>query len=396
VAVDAAGNVFVVGERNVAGMLDPVNDTVFYVSKRDPSGAEVWTHFYGQGARRGQYRLKTAIDAQGNLVVVGDFAGTGDFDGATLTPLGSRDAFAILLDSEGHRIWSRTFGTPELVLMPGVDGPDSLGHVGTGASSVAFDAAGDVVLVGSFREHVNFGSGLLDAKQGSDFAVVLDHTSGKPLASRQIADSELPSVAADAAGGIVIASTYQPGGVLVTKLDSMLTETWKKSFPASGLVSPSAVKVDSSGNLVVTGTFSSTTIDFGAGPLASGDALGLFLASLSPSGDTRWSEVVSSSGEAKRISDPRLALGAAGQAVIAANCEGTASVGGMSVTTKPGSGQDVCLVRLDTNGKPLSTGLYSEQSDDALWDMALTPQGGAVVVGLAIGSPVRGFVGLIP
>lgn len=240
VAVDAVGNVFIVGERNVAGTIDSVNDTVFYVSKRDPSGAEVWTHFYGQGARRDQYRLTAATDAQGNLVVAGDFAGTGNFDGATLTPLGSRDAFAILLDGEGHRIWSRTFGTSELVSMTGVDGPDYMGHVGTGASSVAFDAAGDVVLIGSFSEHVNFGSGVLDAKKGGDFAVVLDHSDGKSLASRQLVDSGFPSVAADPAGGIVIASTYQPGGVLVTKLDCPRAATRAGARPCSAPVKPKA------------------------------------------------------------------------------------------------------------------------------------------------------------
>ena len=82
--------------------------------------------------------------------------------------------------------------------------------------------------------------------------------------------------------------------------------------------------------------------------------------------------------------------------MIAANCEGTATVGGLSATTKPGSGQDVCIFRLDPDGKPLSAGVHGEQSTDVLRDMALTPQGGAVVVGLAIGPVVQGFVALIP
>lgn len=400
VAIDAVGNVFVVGERNVVGHIDPANDAVFYVSKRDPSGKELWSRLYGQGARRNQYRLTAAVDAQGNLVVAGEFNGTGDFDGATLTPLGSGDAFAILLDPEGHRIWSRTFGTSELVLMSGVDGPDYQGPVETGASSVTFDAAGDVVLAGDFHEHVDFGNGALDAAKGSNFVVVLGHADGKSLASRQIADSWFPIVAADPGGAIVIASTYEPvggsGGVLVTKLDSMLAEVWKKSFLAGGLAGPSAVKVDSSGNLVVAGSFTETMIDFGGGPLTSGASFDVFVAGLSPSGDARWSEAISAGGPGN-IRNPRLAVGAGGQAVIAADCEGQLSVGGMSVMTK--SGQDICLVRFDIDGKPLTTGLYSGPSDDSLQAMALTPQGGAVVVGFSSnenGQNVQAFDALIP
>ena len=91
----------------------------------------------------------------------------------------------------------------------------------------------------------------------------------------------------------------------------------------------------------------------------------------------------------------RLALGVGGRAVIAADCEGKASIGGVSVAAK--SGRDVCLVRLDTDGKPLSTGLYDGPSDVGLQALALTPQGGAVIVGVSIGAPpAQGFVALIP
>src|SRR5262249_45258362 len=158
--------------------------------------------------------------------------------------IGSGDAFAVLLDNDGDLIWSRTFGTPETVWQQNPDGPGANVHVPTGASDVAFDAAGNVILAGEFMLHVEFGDGTLDAANGADFVVALAAADGKTLWSNQIAQSWLPYVTADPSGDVIVGSTFQSasGGVLITKLDAGGALLWSKSFPGGGLAGASAVK----------------------------------------------------------------------------------------------------------------------------------------------------------
>src|SRR5262245_12812522 len=71
VAVDAAGNAFVVGQWWDPGGTDPA----FYVKKLDPTGHPIWSRTYGDGAFADEYRLTAALDAEDNLVIAGELVG---------------------------------------------------------------------------------------------------------------------------------------------------------------------------------------------------------------------------------------------------------------------------------------------------------------------------------
>lgn len=123
VAIDAAGNAFVVGWGATEHPGAPNSDYHTVVRKLDPAGTMLWskTMDLAMGSA-------IAVDGSGNVVIGGSVVGA--LPGATSA--GLSDAFVAKLDPSGNPIWTKQLGT-------------SGGDYGTG---VAVDAAGNVFLGG--------------------------------------------------------------------------------------------------------------------------------------------------------------------------------------------------------------------------------------------------------
>jgi hypothetical protein len=105
VAVDAVGNAYVAGwtsgalsGQEPAGMLDA------FVSSYDPSGTERWTRQFGSA--ESDLAHGVAVDGAGNVYVVGETRGT--LPGQRSA--GGRDAFVRSYDGFGNERWTRQFG----------------------------------------------------------------------------------------------------------------------------------------------------------------------------------------------------------------------------------------------------------------------------------------------
>src|SRR5678815_5844983 len=73
--------------------------------------AHVWSRAFGDTSF--QSGRSIAIDAAGNVVVVGDFEGTVDFGGGPMGPTtGGKDfdAYVAKFDPAGNHLWSKWFG----------------------------------------------------------------------------------------------------------------------------------------------------------------------------------------------------------------------------------------------------------------------------------------------
>ncbi|MCA9220013.1 MAG: SBBP repeat-containing protein, partial [Planctomycetales bacterium] len=122
------------------------------------------------------------LDASNNVLVVGDFVGTADFDPSTatsnLTSGGNRDLFIAKLTTGGTFTWARRVGAGE-------------SELGTG---IATDASGNVYAVGSFRGTVDFNPGAAtvdltsrdDSQFGSDVFVLKLSASGDYVWARTL------------------------------------------------------------------------------------------------------------------------------------------------------------------------------------------------------------------
>ena len=126
---------------------------------------------------------------------------------------------------------------------------------------------------------------------------------------------------------------------------------WAKSFGgAAGGGTATAVAVDSSGNIVVTGTFNGT-VDFGDGPLTANGSTGVFVAKLDSSGNILWSKAFGDAHVTSATAPVGVAVDASNNIAIAGQFDGSLDFGGGALTSKGST--DIFAVHLDTMGNHL-------------------------------------------
>lgn len=155
-AVDGSGGLQVAGYFSGTtdlggGVLTSAGGTDMFVARYNAAGAHLWSKRLG-GVNSETLRA-VAVDSRGNLLVAGDFSGTADFGGGTLTSAGGNDLVVAKYDASGAYLWSRSFG--------GSDNGDS-------PEVLAVDGSGNVLVSGSFFGTVDFGGGLLSSSGGYD------------------------------------------------------------------------------------------------------------------------------------------------------------------------------------------------------------------------------------
>jgi hypothetical protein len=206
IAVDPTGNLLIAGEFSNTSDLDPGPGTAtitalgFYdvfVSKLDSAGNFVWGRRMGGTGFDLSYGM--AVDGSGNVVTVGHFEGTADFDPGVgqfnLTSAGGYDVFVSKLDSDGNFVWARRIG----------------GAANSYPIAVALGADGSVHVVGEFSGTVDFdpGAGVfeLTASGSSDGFVFKLGAAGDFLWAKQLggpgSGSETARSVAVGAGGNV-------------------------------------------------------------------------------------------------------------------------------------------------------------------------------------------------
>ncbi|AUX38701.1 uncharacterized protein SOCE26_000790 [Sorangium cellulosum] len=230
----------------------------------EPTGAPRWSARFGAAGNDVGYGV--AADASGNLYVAGWFTGTVDFGAGPLVSAGGEDIFLIKLDPLGNVIWSQRFGTET----------DERG------GAVAVDAAGDVLLTGSYVARdpgfsepppatVDLGGGQLPHAPALSFfgntepLFVAKFTGdGEHLWSRGYPpvgfawEPETYDVAVDTAGNVAVlyGSLYdngQPtpeGNSAIKVLDASGNLLWEAQNDLGDGIEGS-VEFDSAGNLVV-------------------------------------------------------------------------------------------------------------------------------------------------
>jgi hypothetical protein len=329
IAVDAAGNVLLTGYFNGsvsfggAPLTSSGGEDVF-VAKLDPNGSHLWSASFGDGAKQNGQAI--AVDAAGNVVVTGDIDGTVDFgDGAPVTAAGS-NAFVLKLNPGGDVLWKKHFGDADL-------------QVGFG---VAVDAAGNVLLTGSFSGSIDFGGGPLTSAGLDDvFIAKLNAAAGGFVWAARFGDASEQngtSIASDAAGNAVITGRFKGsvnfgGGsmsagamdnIFVAKFTSGGQLMWSKGYGDASAQLGQGVAVDGAGNVVFAGYFSGSA-NFGGGALTSAGVSDAFVAKLDAAGDHQWSQRF---GDAQGLCALSVAVDAVGNVGLVGYFAGSADFGG--------------------------------------------------------------------
>jgi hypothetical protein len=245
-----------------------------------------------------------AVDTEGNAILVGDFLDDVSFCGNDLQTAGGLDIYVAKIDASGKCVWSQRFG----------DATNQWGN------AVATDANNEIYLAGEIQGGVNFGCGTINASMFFNEAMVVKLTpAGKCVWNNAFAtasgNSEASGVVVDASGNVYVVGYFSgditfggscgatfPNGAqdsFLAKLDPTGACVWVKhwgapSMNATAQVTASAIAVDGSGNVIVTGTYQNTTLNLGGTTFPSETQPNIFLVKVDPTGGHVYSAGFSS------------------------------------------------------------------------------------------------------
>jgi hypothetical protein len=380
-AVDTSGSMFVAGDFNGTldfggGALTSAGYDDIFMVKLGSDGAYSWSKRFGDADV--QHARAIAVDAAGSVIATGDFYGTIDFGGGTLTSAGYDDIFIVKLGSDGAYLWSKRFG----------DGD------GQRARAVAVDASGDVVVTGPFWGTIDFGGGPLTSAGSDDIFVAKLASDGAYLWSKSFGDAgdqEGKAVVVDALGNVIVTGDFfgtidfgagpltSAGGddIFVAKFGPDGSHQWSKRFGGGSDQNVNAVAVDPSGNVIITGDFYST-VDFGGGALTSTGRRDIFVAKFGPDGAHLWSKRFGNGIDQDQYGKA-VAVDALGNVIVTGWFSGSANFGG-STLISAGS-YDIFVAEFGSDGAHLWSKRFGDENDQYACAVAADALGSAIVAG---------------
>ena len=371
VAIDGAGNLYVVGDIQQGALpgQTSLGDVDAYLRKYDGHGNEIWTRQFGTQSE--DHATGVTVDGAGNLYVVGLTRGA---VGDQISLVGiDYDGYVRKFDGDGNELWTRQFGTPRVL-------------VEDFTSDVAVDGAGNVYVVG-------FTSGPLpgQANLGEDDVYLRKYDSdGNELWARQSGSQVLDmanGVAIDGAGNVYVVGDIQQAGVpgrpgvgegdaYLRKHDGDGNELWTRQFGSQSGPSASGVAVDGEGNVYVVGSASGALP--GQTHLGKSDA---YLRKYDADGNELWTRQFGSRGRDR-----------AGAVVV--DGAGNLYVLGTTRLSLPGQinmdpvagGSDVFIRKYDSDGKEVWTNQLGTQKGDTAAGVVVDGAGSLYVVGSTKGA----------
>jgi len=262
-------------------------------------------------------------------------------------------------------------------------------------NSVSVDSSGNVYITGTFDISIDFGGGALTNAGGSDIFLAKFDSNGNHLWSKRFGGNGMDvgnSVSVDSSGNVYItgwftSSTIDFGGgaltkagwsdIFLAKFDSNGNHKWSKSFGGSYNDEGSSVSVDSSGNVYITGYFQSSTIDFGGGALTNAGYFDIFLAKFDSNGNHLWSKRFGGSSEDYSNS---VSVDSSGNVYITGYFySSTIDFGGGALTSA--GYVDIFLAKFDSNGNHLWSKRFGGSYDDYGNSVSVDSSGNVYIAG---------------
>ncbi len=225
VAVDGSNNVFVTGY-----LWCSESDYDYATIQYSSAGVPLWTNHYNGPANGNDYASAIAVDGDYNVIVTGSsYGGGGDYDYAT-----------IKYSSAGVPLWTNCYNGP--------------GNVTDEALAVAVDGSNNVIVTG-----YSYGGGSY-----YDYATIKYSSAGVPLWTNCYTGpgnnyDEAYAVAVDGSNNVIVTGGAVGSGgnydYATIQYSSAGVPLWTNLYngPANGNDHASGVAVDSNNNMIVTG-----------------------------------------------------------------------------------------------------------------------------------------------
>jgi len=364
-ATDAAGNIYLSGyfyspviTIGTYTFTNAGNVGDILLARFDPQGNLLWATREGGPALEVPHAL--TVDNAGNMIAAGRFSSTNiTFGSTTLNLAGSMDVFVVKYNSSGNVVWAKGAGS---------GGNDE-------AYSVITDAVNDVVVTGYFTGNCSFGSVVLSTAGSNDmFLAKYDGTTGMLLWAKRYGGStadEGKAIAIDASGQIYVTGTFQSATINFgsTMLNNFFSAGVNNAFIAK-FYSPGdalwahAINGRSSGqgialynNHVYTcGNFNDDSLNYGNNVLMENGSSDFYLTHCDTSGNSRWALYQNSGGGSSDFA-VRLAADGWGNVALAGYFNSSPFVFGPSTLSATGN-FDMYVARLGS----ISTGISPHEA----------------------------------
>jgi YDG domain/Cadherin domain/Beta-propeller repeat/HYR domain len=275
------------------------------------------------------------VDSFGNVIVVGDFENTVDFDpGSDTVPrtsLGSLDIFVAKYSSTGALLWAKSVG----------------GSSGQRVDGVTVDSSGNIYFTGIFYGTANF-----DPGSGSH-SITSVPTTGQDM--------------------------------YLCKLNSDGNFVWAKSFPGEGQLYPYGIAVDSFDNVHITGEIKGGPFDFDPSSnvfeLESQEIQNGFVMKLTSSAQLLWAKQFGGPGSTVSIQD--IAVDVNGNVYTTGSFTGTAyfDPGSLGVSLNSNGEEDVFISKLNSSGNLVGVQKMGGTHFDRGTDIAVDSSGNVFATG---------------
>jgi hypothetical protein len=377
-----------------------------YFAKYNSSGECQWAHKIGGSSDDKGYGI--VIDGSGNVYITGFFKENNvDFDPSTggtanLSSNGDDDIYFAKYNSSGEYQWAHNIG----------------GSSNDHGYGIVLDGSSNVYITGYFQETVvdfdPVGTANLSSAGGSDIYFAKYNSSGQYQWAHNIggsSDDQGYGIATDGSSNVLITGYFQgsnvnfdpvgtanlssTGGsdIYFAKYNSSGVYQWAFDIGNSGDDYGYSIATDGSSNVVITGNFKESNVDFdpGAGthPLSSAGGSDIYFAKYNSSGVYQWAHDI---GDSSDDFGYDIAADGSGNVYI------TGSFQGSTVDFDPGAG----TVNLDSHGsydiyyaKYNSNGIYqwahnlgSASSDDFGYGIAVDGSGYVYITGYFYGENV--------
>ncbi|MEZ4307116.1 MAG: MopE-related protein [Polyangiaceae bacterium] len=275
------------------------------------------------------------------------------------------------------------------------------------AYDIATDASGNVYVVGSFAQSIDFGGGPLVSAGGTDVFLVKLDPDGNHLWSKGFGSAgiyqEAFGVAVDAGGNVTIAGYFNDtidfgGGVLtcaglldafVARFDPSGAHLFSAAYGDATVQVAADVATDAQGNVLVL-VNGYGTVDFGGGPLTSAGEYDSFVAKLSPAGAHVWSKRF---GSALDDDATGIAVDAGGNVLVSGALQGTVDFGGGPLTSA--GALDAYVLKLSSGGAHVWSKVLGDGANQGATAVAVGGAGHVVLLGAFEGAIDVGMGALV-
>ena len=298
-------------------------------------------------------QVTSAVASGAFLYVVGTFSGRATIGGVSMIGAGSQDGFVAKLNASGSALW---------VVPIGGTSYDS-------ATSVSVDSSGNILVAGNFygtMSNLGAANNIPSAGAADGYLVKLSASGAvqwaKPIGGTSY--DSAASVSVDSSGNVLVAGTFSgtmsnlevannipsagSNDGYVAKFSPGGDVQWAKPIGGTSYDIATSVSVDSSGNVLVAGHFSGTMSNLGAANnIPSAGGSDGYVAKFSPSDEVQWVNPIGGTSNDRAAS---VRVDSSGNVLVAGDFYGTMSNLGVANNSPSAGNQDGYVAKFGASG----------------------------------------------